>query len=389
MRSTRALPAFEVVQVTLMVAADLVHAVAAELVEKGGGQHDRHHRLADDAGRGHRAHVAALHDRLDGLLGLHVYGAQRLAQRREGLHGRAHDHGLAVGDAALEPAGAVGSALEAAVLVQQDLVVNLGAGPTRRLEAQADLGPLDGVDGAERLGQQAVQLAVPLDVGAEPHRAAQRHHFEDPAERVARRLGPVDGVDHRALGLRVGAAYFRFLGASPDLVPRQLERADADAADLDHMAEDRDPELAQELLGHAGHRDPGRGLAGARALEHVPDVVVGVLHGPRQVGVARARPGHGLGRRPLWRRAYRHGLLPVLPVAVLDRQRDRTAEGHAPADAGGDVGLVPLDLHPAAAAVAALAAGQVLVDVGFGERQAGGNAVDDGGQRLAVGLAGG
>ena len=49
--------------------------------------------------------------------------------------------------------------------------------------------------------------------------------------------------------------------------------------------------------------------------------------------------------------------------------------------------MVPLDLHPAAAPVAPLAPGEVGVDVGFGEREPGGEAVDDGGQRLTVGFA--
>ena len=52
------------------------------------------------------------------------------------------------------------------------------------------------------------------------------------------------------------------------------------------------------------------------------------------------------------------------------------------------MGLVALDLHAPAAAIAALAASQVLVEVLLGEPKAGGHAVDDGGEGLAVGLAG-
>jgi len=52
------------------------------------------------------------------------------------------------------------------------------------------------------------------------------------------------------------------------------------------------------------------------------------------------------------------------------------------------VGLVLLDLHPTAAAIAALAAREICVQVGLGQLEPGGNAVDDGGERFPVGLAG-
>ena len=169
-----------------------------------------------------------------------------------------------------------------------------------------------------------------------------------------------------------------------------LERADAHAADLRHVAQDRDAELAEQALGHPGHGDARRRLARARALEDVADVAVAVLHGPREVGMPRARPRHRLGRRrpaggsPTDMVCFQFSQSRFWMVSVM-----RAAEGQTPADAGGDVGLVPLDLHAPAAAVAALAAGEVLVDVLLGEGQAGRAPVDDGGQRLTVGLAGG
>ena len=57
----------EALEVALAVAAGLLDGVAAELLERGVGQHQRDHRLGDDAGRGHGADVAALVVR-DGLL---------------------------------------------------------------------------------------------------------------------------------------------------------------------------------------------------------------------------------------------------------------------------------------------------------------------------------
>ena len=59
------------------------------------------------------------------------------------------------------------------------------------------------------------------------------------------------------------------------------------------------------------------------------------------------------------------------------------------AHAGGDVDAVALDLHPPAAAVAELAAGQVAVQGLAIELQAGGHALHDAGEAGAVRLAGG
>src|SRR5262249_15266827 len=121
---------------------------------------------------------------------------------------------------------------------------------------------------------------------------------------------------------------------------------------------------------------------------HVPDVVVTVLHRAGEIGMARSWPRHRLAGGARGRSTHRHGALPVLPVAILDRQADRAAERQSPADTRGDVGAVLLDLHAAAAAaVASLTARQILVDVVFGQGEAGWHAVDDGGQGLSVGLS--
>src|SRR5262249_52704521 len=51
------LPALEVVEVPLVVPADLLDAVARELLQEGPGGDERHHGLAHPPRRGHRAHV--------------------------------------------------------------------------------------------------------------------------------------------------------------------------------------------------------------------------------------------------------------------------------------------------------------------------------------------
>ena len=133
--------------------------------------------------------------------------------------------------------------------------------------------------------------------------------------------------------------------------------------------------------------DARRGLARARALEHVAHVGEAELPDAGEVGVARAREMH-LGHVGLDRPRV-HPLLPVGVVAVGDLERDGPAERAAVADAGGDLGGVALDLHPPAAAVAELAARHVAVDRLAVELEPGGQALDDAGEAGAVALPGG
>src|SRR5689334_18063164 len=367
--------------------ADLVDAVTAELFEKRVGQHDRHHRFTDDAGGGHCTHVAALDHGLDRFLRGEINRLQRRPEGGQRLHGGADDDRLPVGHAALEAARVVRRAPEAVRGVEQDLVVHARAGTAGRLEAETDLAALDRLDGAECLGQAPVQAPIPLHVRAEADRAAERDDLEHAAERIAFGLGVVDGRDDRRLGGRICTAHFGRLGTPRELVPRNIELADADAADLGDVAQDRDSDLAEQALGDAGHGHARRRLSRARSFEHVADVAVTVFHRSREVGMAWARSGDFLLRHAYLGRGDAHRRLPVLPVAVGDRERDRGAERQSPANAGDDVNLVALDLHPAAASVAALSASEIAVDVGFGQRHAGRNAVDDGRQRLTVGFS--
>ena len=85
----------------------------------------------------------------------------------------------------------------------------------------------------------------------------------------------------------------------------------------------------------------------------------------------------------------RHDVFPVGPVAVGDEHGDGGAERLAGADAGEPLDVVALDLHPRAAAVALHPAGEVAIDPLGGDRQPGGQALDEGDERLAVRFAGG
>src|SRR5438445_3663242 len=386
-RPTR-LPGFQASEIGLVVAPDLLESVAAELLQEGPGQDDGHHRLAHDAGGRDGADVAPLDHGLHRFLGCQIDRSQRRAERRERLHRRPGDHRLAVGHAALQAARVIRRAPEPALVVEEDLVVNRRTRPARGLEAEAELAALDRLNRADGLGEAAVEAAVPLYVRAQSHWAAERDHFEHAAERVTLATGLVDRLDHRGLGGGIGAAHLRGFGAPAQLLPGQIEvRGDVDAADLGDVAESRDAELVEQPPRHSRHGHPGGRLAGAGALEDVADVAVAVLHGAGEVGVARPRSSDlllgdaGLGR------ADRHRGLPGLAVAVRDLERDGTAERGSPPHAREDVDLVALDLHAAAAPVAALSARQVLVDVAHGQRQARRHAVDDGHEGLTVGLA--
>ena len=83
-----------------------------------------------------------------------------------------------------------------------------------------------------------------------------------------------------------------------------------------------------------------------------------------------------------------HHLAPVLPISVGDLERDRRAERQPAPDPGHDVGLVALDRHPPAAAVTTLPPLKITGQVFFPHGQAGGHAVENDGQPLAMGFAG-
>src|SRR6185503_11645270 len=100
---------------------------------------------------------------------------------------------------------------------------------------------------------------------------------------------------------------------------------------LEHLSRDR------------GERDARGGLARARALEHRARIADTQLLTTREVGV----PGP---------RVRRYGELVDRRVAIRDRERDRRADRDAETRAGDQLDRVALDLHAAAAAVAALPA---------------------------------
>ena len=81
-----------------------------------------------------------------------------------------------------------------------------------------------------------------------------------------------------------------------------------DGGDLGDVTVDADPERGEEAAGDRAGGDPRRGLAGARPLEHVADVVVAIFLGADEVGVA------GSGQMDLVDLGLdRPGIHPLLP----------------------------------------------------------------------------
>ncbi len=117
--------------------------------------------------------------------------SQRLGERADRLLRGANHQRLAVGHARFEAAGVVRGADEAEVrrvalrFVVVNRVVNLRAAAPGRFEAEADLDAFDRLHGHHRLGEPAVELAVPLGMRAEAERQAFDAHLDDAAERVA------------------------------------------------------------------------------------------------------------------------------------------------------------------------------------------------------------
>ena len=92
------------------------------------GEHERHHRLGDDARGGDRADVGTLVVRGCGLAGRDVDRAQGVRDRRDRLHAGADAQHGAGRHAALGAAGAVARAGDA-VVGREQLVVRRGAAP--------------------------------------------------------------------------------------------------------------------------------------------------------------------------------------------------------------------------------------------------------------------
>src|SRR6266568_402352 len=363
---------------------DVDDRVPAELLEERVGELPGDHRLADDRGGGHGAHVAPLVARLRRLARREVDGGQRREHRRDRLHVATDADRHAVRHPALEAARAVGGAVEALLLRPVDRVVELLA-RAADLRAVADRGGPDRLDPAERAGEPRVEAAVRVNVASEADGEAGRVDVEGAADGAAPGLLRVDegaplGRDRLVVHVQVGRLDRHELRVGRGGVGEPRARADRD-----HPRGDPHAEAGEELLRERAERDRDGGGARARALEHVAGVVEAVLERAGEVGVA----GADLGELPAAARVRGDEVLPVLVVLVPDDERDRRAEGHAAAQAREELRLVLLDLLACAAPVPLLAAGEVGVHLGEVHRQPGGEPLRDRGEGGAVRLPGG
>src|SRR5438270_3231570 len=181
--------------VRAVVAFQLGHRVAPELFEERFGERQRDDCFSDHACRRHDAHVAALVVGLGLFFGLEVDRLHRLFHGRDRLDRDAEVDRLAVRHAAGDASRAIRQVTKATLLVV-DLVVEVGATPRRALEPRAELHAFAAIDGHHRLGQLAVELAVPMHVAAESWRNPTRDDAKRAAERVALLRHLVDGGNH-------------------------------------------------------------------------------------------------------------------------------------------------------------------------------------------------
>ena len=253
--------------------------------------------------------------------------------------------------------------------IGDDLVVHLRARAPRALDAVADRHRLDRRNRHQRLGEPAIELAIPLHVAAEADRHVAGDHFKRSAEGVAGFLGRIDRRHHllsRAPCRRTAAA-LPARGRGPRRTTRRC-RAGTTTPPMPVMwLVMSQPIAQQQLAGDRAGGDARRGFARAGALEHVANVVVIVFERAGEVGMTRAAAAPPAARLapvdPAGACALDvHRVLPVLPILVAHQQRDRRAGGLAAAHARQELGAIGFDRHAAAAAVAALAAPQLQRD---------------------------
>ena len=145
-------------------------------------------------------------------------------------------------------------------------------------------------------------------------------------------------------------------------------------AELHDVAEDVDPDLAEEELGQGARSHPGGRLPRRGPLEDVAGIAESVLEHAGQIGMARPGLGEHLGGES---GVGRHLLLPLRPFGVGDLDGDRRSEGSPVSDAGHQGDLVRLESHTGPPSETQPAAGQLPLDVLLRHHQTGRHPLDD------------
>ncbi len=188
------------------------------------------------------------------------------------------------------------------------------------------------------------------------------HNFEYAAHGIARSQCSIDLGLHALLGLRVGTVQKDLVLCVKlaQLLPGNLRRCDRCFAYGNYVAQDLNPKLAQEQLGHCADSDARRRLARRGALQRITRLRKVVLERRRQISVSGTWRCYSLVLCRITL-ADGQGLLPVLPVAVLEQHGDRRANGLAVTHTGDNVRRIFLNLHPSAAPESLLSAPQFPV----------------------------
>ena len=375
--------------VRVVVAHELVERVAAELAQRLRREHERDHRLRDDARGRDRGDVGAFLERDRLFLRLDVDGLQhRTVQRGERLHRDARDEQVAGGHAAFDAAGVRGlAAVLARVGVPADRVVRLAAAHAGDREALADLDRLHRLDAHQRLREQAVDATIPVHVRTEPGRHAVAEHLDHSAERVAGLRRLFDLADHVGFGVGIEAAHLGRVDLREVVGRRAVRDRRGRGAELHHVAQHRDvagaratpwrprrprraprsraPTRARARRGRRRSRTSacprgrrGRGGAGSAATRCGPGADdISSAHFPVAHSLLRIRIASGLPSVRPWRTPPRNST-----SSFSKRMRGPAAVAEPPAR-------------------------ELVGDVVDQDRETGGQALDGDHQRRSVGLA--
>ena len=217
-------------------------------------EHERGHRLHDGHGAGQHTGIVAAATRELGRPAVHVDSRLRAQDRGGGLEGDAKADLLAIADAPLHAAAAVGPGTHLALPVLKEVVV-LGTLEQRTGKAAADLEPLGGRQREHGFGE----------IGFKPveHRHAPHAALDETADRVAIGAHRLDARDHPRRGGGVRTTDGRVL----DLVERGkvIERVSREVVDpRDKRANLHPAGKLEDLLRDGAGRHATDGLARRR-----------------------------------------------------------------------------------------------------------------------------
>ena len=278
------------------------------------------------------------------------------------------------------------SRYQPALFRPEDLVVCLGAGLARDLPRLAERDALHGLDRADAPGRAARRASRSTTRATRPRERGRRRGPRTcrPATRSPSAAGRSRRPSPRRRLDRGSGRASRRRPRSPRARGRRAPARDTEAIWTTWLWT-----LTPTARGSPARSSPRRPAPRSRARWRAR-ARCGRPGGRTSSAPARsAWPGRGRCDSSTSRldRPGVHPLLPVRVVAVGDQDRDRAAQGAPVADPGADLDRVALDLHPAAAAMAELAARHVAVERLAIELEPGRQALDDRDQPGAVRFA--